>query len=111
MNGQSKTQEALIHFIDNWTCDEFVGFVDDCEALVNGLVRQDDTIAEKCEQVSSDLDLLGSKCQILEILFTLRTIWMSLIYRHSSGSCGSNNVSGRTCDGKYLRYRRKEIVF
>lgn len=29
-----------------------MGFVDDCEELVNGLVKQDDAIAERCEQVS-----------------------------------------------------------
>lgn len=52
---RTQTQEALIHFIDNWTCDEFVSFVQDCEDLVNGLVGQDDGLAEKCEQVGSGL--------------------------------------------------------
>jgi hypothetical protein len=50
----TETQKALEKFIDNWTCDEFVGFVDHCKEVVDGLELENDSeMSKRCEQVSS----------------------------------------------------------
>lgn len=50
---ETETQKALRKFIDNWTCEEFVGFVDDCRDVVDELeLGKDPEMAERCEQVS-----------------------------------------------------------
>lgn len=46
-------QRALCEFIDNWTNEEFVGFVNDCEELVDGLIGVDSDLKGRCEEVSS----------------------------------------------------------
>jgi hypothetical protein len=49
----TETQKALEKFIDNWTCDEFVGFVDHCKEVVDGLeLENDSAMSKRCEQVS-----------------------------------------------------------
>lgn len=51
---QTETQKALDKFIDNWTNDEFVGFVNECEEVVDGLgIEVGSELGERCEQVSS----------------------------------------------------------
>ncbi|ODO06238.1 hypothetical protein L198_01470 [Cryptococcus wingfieldii CBS 7118] len=32
----TQTQQALVKFVDNWTCDEFVEFVEGCAEIVDG---------------------------------------------------------------------------
>ena len=50
----TETQKALEKFIDNWTCDEFVGFVNHCKEVVDGLdLESDPEMSKRCEQVSS----------------------------------------------------------
>jgi hypothetical protein len=49
----TETQKALEKFIDNWTCDEFVGFVDHCQEVVDGLeLENDQEMSKRCEQAS-----------------------------------------------------------
>lgn len=49
----TETQKALEKFIDNWTCEEFVGFVDHCKQVVDGLgLEEDSDMSKRCEQVS-----------------------------------------------------------
>lgn len=49
----TETQKALAKFIDNWTCEEFVGFVDHCKDVVDGLeLDNDPDMLKRCEQVS-----------------------------------------------------------
>jgi hypothetical protein len=53
ISNPTETQKALEKFIDNWTCDEFVGFVKHCQEVVDGLeLEKDQELAQKCEQVS-----------------------------------------------------------
>ncbi|GFZ42848.1 hypothetical protein JCM24511_00566 [Saitozyma sp. JCM 24511] len=48
----TETQKALDKFIDNWTNDEFVGFVNECEEVVDGLgIEVGSELGERCEQV------------------------------------------------------------
>jgi len=50
----TETQKALEKFVDNWTCDEFVGFVDHCKEVVDGLeLENDQEMSKRCEQVST----------------------------------------------------------
>lgn len=56
----TETQRALEKFIDNWTCEEFVGFVDDCRDVVDGLeIEKDGEMASRCEQVGSPFTYLS----------------------------------------------------
>jgi thiaminase len=53
MSDPTETQKALEKFIDNWTCDEFVGFVNHCREVVDGLELENDSeMSKRCEQVS-----------------------------------------------------------
>jgi hypothetical protein len=53
ISNPTETQKALEKFIDNWTCDEFVGFVDHCQEVVDGLeLENDQEMSKRCEQVS-----------------------------------------------------------
>jgi hypothetical protein len=53
ISNPTETQKALEKFIDNWTCDEFVGFVDHCKEVVDGLeLENDQEMSKRCEQVS-----------------------------------------------------------
>ena len=54
IDNQTDTQKALEKFIDNWTCDEFVGFVNHCKEVVDGLeLENDPEMSRRCEQVNS----------------------------------------------------------
>jgi hypothetical protein len=69
----SPTQKALRVFIDNWTCKEFVGFVDDCTAVVDGLDLEDGgQVAQRCEEVRSTL-LSGIDTPGVQVLSLPRT--------------------------------------
>lgn len=49
-------EKALRKFVNNWTCDEFVGFVDDCERVVDGLeIDPESDIGKQAEEVSHEL--------------------------------------------------------
>jgi hypothetical protein len=57
---QTETQKPLDKFIDNWTNDGFVGFVNECEEVVDGLgIEVGSELGERCEQVSSSPDAGG----------------------------------------------------
>jgi thiaminase len=48
----SPKEKALRLFVDNWTCEEFVGFVDDCRKVVDGLeIDPTSEIGRKAEEV------------------------------------------------------------
>ncbi|WVQ83539.1 hypothetical protein IAT38_005680 [Cryptococcus sp. DSM 104549] len=48
----TETQKALIKFVDNWTCDEFVEFVKECAEVVDGAgIEVGSEIGERCEEV------------------------------------------------------------
>jgi len=54
IDNPTETQKALEKFIDNWTCDEFVGFVNHCKEVVDGLELENDSgMSKRCEQVNS----------------------------------------------------------
>lgn len=45
-------EEALRQFVDNWTCQEFVEFVDNCRTVVDGLdIDPESEIGRKAEEV------------------------------------------------------------
>ncbi|KAK1920793.1 hypothetical protein DB88DRAFT_501073 [Papiliotrema laurentii] len=49
---QSPKEAALRLFVDNWTCDEFVGFVRDCTDVVDGLeIDPDSETGKQAEEV------------------------------------------------------------
>lgn len=58
---QTQTHKALAEFMDNWTNDEFVGFVNDCEELVDGLIKSGDPLAARCEEVGCGCQWLLSR--------------------------------------------------
>ncbi|KAK8861314.1 hypothetical protein IAR55_002133 [Kwoniella newhampshirensis] len=48
----TETQKALEKFIENWTCDEFVEFVNGCEEIVDGSgIELGSEVAKRCEEV------------------------------------------------------------
>jgi thiaminase len=50
---QTETQKALAKFIDNWTCEEFQGFVKHSREVVDGLeLEKDQELLKGCEDVS-----------------------------------------------------------
>lgn len=72
----SQTQQALLKFVDNWTCDEFVEFVTDCADIVDGAgIEIGSALAERCETVSSKLDcpdtVIDQSLQVFK-----RTLWL-----------------------------------
>jgi hypothetical protein len=47
--------------VDNWTCDEFVGFVRDCTDVVDGLeIDPDSETGKQAEEVGCSLEHLSS---------------------------------------------------
>ncbi|WVQ73902.1 hypothetical protein IAR50_003483 [Cryptococcus sp. DSM 104548] len=47
----TQTQQALVKFVDNWTCDEFVEFVEGCAEIVDGAgIEIGSPLAERCEE-------------------------------------------------------------
>jgi hypothetical protein len=87
----SATQKALKVFIDNWTCTEFVGFVDDCTAVVDGLGLEDGGhVAQRCEEVRipppSGIDTLG-----VQVLSLPRTEILAICLSSSIFAAGCGN--------------------
>ena len=49
----NEKEKALRKFVDNWTCDEFGGFVEDCERVVDGLeIDPESDVGRQAEEVS-----------------------------------------------------------
>lgn len=49
----SETADALKLLVENWTSDEFVGFVKECEDAVEGLeLKEGSETWNRCEEVS-----------------------------------------------------------
>ena len=50
---QTLKEKALREFIDNWTCEEFVGFVNDCTEVVDLLeIDPESEVGKRAEEVS-----------------------------------------------------------
>lgn len=90
----TETQKALSKFIQNWTCSEFVGFVEHCRDVVDGLeLEKDPDLAKRCEQVSDCEGVVGKT-----VLLVVGVVLMPLLDFQEGSVPGTTLLARRRVD-------------